>query len=170
MPDTVIGAFATGEILQVLLFSILFGFAIMGLGERGHVIRNFIDDAAHAVFGVIAIVMKAAPIGAFGAMAFTIGKFGTGAILNLMGLIATFYLTAALFVFVVLGVIARIVGFSIVKFLAYIKDELLIVLGTSSSESALPPLMEKLERLGALATVVPPVAPAGRAVQLGHTQ
>jgi len=117
----------------------------MGLGERGHTLRAFIDDAAHGVFGVIAIVMKAAPVGAFGAMAFTIGKFGTGAILNLIGLIATFYLTAALFVFVVLGIIARIVGFSIFKFLAYIKDELLIVLGTSSSESALPSLMEKLE-------------------------
>src|SRR3954453_1276073 len=96
---TVVGAFATGEILQVLLFSILFGFALMGLGERGHTLRSFIDDAAHGVFGVIAIVMKAAPIGAFGAMAFTIGKFGTGAILNLIGLIATFYVTAALFVF-----------------------------------------------------------------------
>jgi aerobic C4-dicarboxylate transport protein len=148
IPDTVVGAFAQGEILQVLLFSILFGFAIMGLGERGHTIRSFIDDAAHAVFGVIAIVMKAAPIGAFGAMAFTIGKFGTGAILNLIGLIATFYVTAALFVFIVLGTIARFIGFSIFKFLAYIKDELLIVLGTSSSESALPSLMEKLERLG----------------------
>src|SRR5713226_9321969 len=131
IPDTVIGAFATGEILQVLLFSILFGFALMGLGERGHTLRAFIDDAAHGVFGVIAIVMKAAPIGAFGAMAYTIGKFGTGAILNLLGLIATFYITAALFVFVVLGIIARIAGFSIFKFLAYIKDELLIVLGTS---------------------------------------
>src|SRR5450755_4867522 len=95
IPDTVVGAFANGEILQVLLFSILFGFALMSLGERGHTLRAFIDDAAHAVFGVIAIVMKAAPIGAFGAMAFTIGKFGTGAILNLMGLIATFYLTTA---------------------------------------------------------------------------
>src|SRR5713101_5345280 len=120
IPDTVVGAFANGEILQVLLFSILFGFALMGLGERGHTLRSFIDDAAHGVFGVIAIVMKAAPIGAFGAMAFTIGKFGTGAILNLIGLIATFYVTAALFVFVVLGTIARIVGFSIFKFLAYI--------------------------------------------------
>src|SRR4249920_2508662 len=98
IPDTVVGAFAQGEILQVLLFSVLFGFAIMGLGERGHTIRSFIDDAAHGVFGVIAIVMKAAPIGAFGAMAFTIGRFGTGAILNLIGLIATFYVTAALFV------------------------------------------------------------------------
>src|SRR5437868_3018985 len=129
VPDLGVGAFATGEILQVLLFSILFGFALMGLGERGHALRSFIDDAAHGVFGVIAIVMRAAPIGAFGAMAYTIGKFGTGAILNLIGLIATFYLTAALFVFVVLGLIARTAGFSIFKFLAYIKDELLIVLG-----------------------------------------
>ncbi len=131
----------------MLLFSILFGFSLMALGERGHMLRSFIDDAAHAVFGVIAIVMKAAPIGAFGAMAFTIGKFGTGAILNLLGVIATFYLTSALFVFVgARGWSRRFVGFSIFKFVAYIKDELLIVLGTSSSESALPTLMEKLER------------------------
>src|ERR1700710_722977 len=169
IPDTVVGAFAQGEILQVLLFSILFGFAIMGLGERGHVIRNFIDDAAHAVFGVIAIVMKAAPVGAFGAMAFTIGKFGTGAILNLMGLIATFYLSAALFVFVVLGTIAKLAGFSIFKFLAYIKDELLIVLGTSSSESALPSLMEKLERLGCSKSVVGLVVPTGYSFNLDGT-
>src|SRR6202047_4258100 len=127
IPDPVVGAFATGEILQVLLFSILFGFSVMSLGERGHTLRSFIDDAAHGVFGVIAIVMRAAPIGAFGAMAYTIGKFGTGAILNLVGLIATFYVTAALFVLVVLGVIARMIGFSIFKFLAYIKDELRIV-------------------------------------------
>ncbi|MGF6432962.1 MULTISPECIES: dicarboxylate/amino acid:cation symporter [Bradyrhizobium] len=169
IPDTVVGAFAQGEILQVLLFSVLFGFAIMGLGERGHTIRSFIDDAAHAVFGVISIVMRAAPIGAFGAMAFTIGKFGTGAILNLMGLIATFYLTAALFVFVVLGTIARIAGFSIFKFLAYIKDELLIVLGTSSSESALPSLMEKLERLGCSKSVVGLVVPTGYSFNLDGT-
>src|ERR1700675_797085 len=169
IPDTVVGAFATGEILQVLLFSILFGFALMGLGERGHVIRSFIDDAAHAVFGVIAIVMKAAPIGAFGAMAFTIGKFGTGAILNLMGLIATFYATAALFVVVVLGLIARLVGFSIFKFIAYIKEELLIVLGTSSSESALPSLMEKLERLGCSKSVVGLVVPTGYSFNLDGT-
>src|SRR5450432_4287155 len=169
IPDTVVGAFATGEILQVLLFSILFGFAIMTLGERGHTIRSFIDDAAHAVFGIIAIVMKAAPIGAFGAMAYTIGKFGTGAILNLIGLIATFYVTAGLFVFVVLGIIARIVGFSIFKFLAYIKDELLIVLGTSSSESALPSLMEKLERLGCSKSVVGLVVPTGYSFNLDGT-
>src|SRR3979490_2775266 len=169
IPDTVVGAFANGEILQVLLFSILFGLSLMGLGERGHTLRPFIDDAAHAVFGVIAIVMKAAPVGAFGAMAFTIGKFGTGAILNLMGLIATFYLTAALFVFVVLGVIARIVGFSIVKFLAYIKDELLIVPGPSLCESALPSLMEKLERLGCSKSVVGLVVPTGYSFNLDGT-
>ena len=169
IPDTVVGAFATGEILQVLLFSILFGFSLMALGERGHTLRSFIDDAAQGVFGVISIVMRAAPIGAFGAMAYTIGKFGTGAILNLVGLIATFYVTAALFVLVVLGIIARIVGFSIFKFLAYIKDELLIVLGTSSSESALPSLMEKLERLGCSKSVVGLVVPTGYSFNLDGT-
>ncbi|UVO33124.1 C4-dicarboxylate transporter DctA [Bradyrhizobium arachidis] len=169
IPDTVVGAFAQGEILQVLLFSVLFGFAIMGLGQRGHAIRNFIDDAAHAVFGVISIVMRAAPIGAFGAMAYTIGKFGTGAILNLIGLIATFYITAALFVIIVLGTIARFAGFSIFKFIAYIKDELLIVLGTSSSESALPSLMEKLERLGCSKSVVGLVVPTGYSFNLDGT-
>jgi aerobic C4-dicarboxylate transport protein len=169
IPDTVVGAFASGEILQVLLFSILFGFSLMALGERGHTLRSFIDDAAQGVFGVISIVMRAAPIGAFGAMAYTIGKFGTGAILNLLGLIATFYLTAALFVIVVLGIIARILGFSIFKFLAYIKDELLIVLGTSSSESALPSLMEKLERLGCSKSVVGLVVPTGYSFNLDGT-
>src|SRR5664279_370346 len=169
IPDTVVGAFATGEILQVLLFSILFGFAVMSLGERGKNLRIFVDEAAQGVFGVISIVMRAAPIGAFGAMAYTVGKFGTGAILNLIGLIATFYLTAALFVFVVLGIIARIVGFSIFKFLAYIKDELLIVLGTSSSESALPSLMEKLERLGCSKSVVGLVVPTGYSFNLDGT-
>jgi aerobic C4-dicarboxylate transport protein len=169
IPDTVVGAFANGEILQVLLFSILFGFSLMALGERGHTLRSFIDDAAQGVFGVIAIVMRAAPVGAFGAMAYTIGKFGTGAILNLLGLIATFYLTAGLFVIVVLGIIARIVGFSIFKFLAYIKDELLIVLGTSSSESALPSLMEKLERLGCSKSVVGLVVPTGYSFNLDGT-
>jgi len=169
IPDTVVGAFANGEILQVLLFSILFGFAVMSLGERGKNLRIFVDEAAHGVFGVISIIMKVAPIGAFGAMAYTIGKFGTGAILNLIGLIATFYLAAGLFVFVVLGFIARMVGFSIFKFLAYIKDELLIVLGTSSSESALPSLMEKLERLGCSKSVVGLVVPTGYSFNLDGT-
>jgi aerobic C4-dicarboxylate transport protein len=169
IPDSVVGAFAKGDILQVLLFSILFGFSLMALGERGRTIRSFIDDAAHAMFGVIAIVMKAAPIGAFGAMAFTIGKYGTASILNLLGLIATFYLTAALFVFVVLGFIARMAGFSILAFLRYIKDELLLVLGTSSSESALPGLMEKLERLGCSKSVVGLVVPTGYSFNLDGT-
>ncbi|WP_050422949.1 C4-dicarboxylate transporter DctA [Bradyrhizobium tropiciagri] len=169
IPDTVVGAFARGDVLQVLLFAILFGFSLMALGERGERLRGMIDDVARAVFGVIAIIMKAAPIGAFGAMAFTIGKFGPAALGNLIGLIALFYVTAALFVVVVLGVIARIIGFSIFKFIVYIKDELLIVLGTSSSESALPQLMEKLERLGCSKPVVGLVVPTGYSFNLDGT-
>jgi aerobic C4-dicarboxylate transport protein len=169
IPDSVVGAFARGDILQVLLFAILFGFALMALGERGHRLRDIIDDTSHAVFGVIAIIMKAAPFGAFGAMAYTIGKFGPAALGNLIGLIAVFYLTAALFVVVVLGAIARVVGFNIFKFIAYIKDELLIVLGTSSSESALPQLMEKLERLGCSKSVVGLVVPTGYSFNLDGT-
>jgi aerobic C4-dicarboxylate transport protein len=169
IPDSVVGALARGDILQVLLFAILFGFALMAMGERAHRLRDIIDDAAHGVFGVIAIVMKAAPIGAFGAMAYTIGKFGPAALGNLVGLIAVFYATAALFVFGVLGLIARFVGFSIFKFIAYIRDELLIVLGTSSSESALPQLMEKLERLGCSKPVVGLVVPTGYSFNLDGT-
>lgn len=169
IPDSVVGALARGDILQVLLFAILLGFSLMGLGERGERLRSTIDDAAQAVFGVIAIIMKAAPIGAFAAMAFTIGKFGPSALANLIGLIALFYATAALFVIVVLGLIARFVGFSIFKFIAYIKDELLVVLGTSSSESALPQLMEKLERLGCSKPVVGLVVPTGYSFNLDGT-
>jgi aerobic C4-dicarboxylate transport protein len=169
IPDSAVGALARGDILQVLLFAILFGFALMALGERGHRLRDVIDDTAHAVFGVIAIVMKAAPIGAFGAMAYTVGKFGTSALVNLIGLVALFYATAALFVFVVLGLIARYIGFNIFKFIGYIKDELLIVLGTSSSESALPQLMEKLERLGCSKPVVGLVVPTGYSFNLDGT-
>ncbi|SPP98506.1 C4-dicarboxylate transporter DctA [Bradyrhizobium vignae] len=169
IPDSVVGAFARGDVLQVLLFAILFGFSLMALGSRGERLRGMIDDVAHAVFGVIAIIMKAAPIGAFGAMAFTIGKFGPAALGNLIGLIALFYATAALFVMVVLGLIARLVGFSIFKFIAYIKDEILIVLGTSSSESALPQLMEKLERLGCSKPVVGLVVPTGYSFNLDGT-
>ena len=164
-----IGAFAKGDILQVLFFAILFGFALMALGERGHTLRSSIDDLAHAMFGVIAIIMKAAPIGAFGAMAFTIGRYGPQALGNLLGLIATFYITAILFVVVVLGFVARMAGFSIFKFISYIKDELLIVLGTSSSESALPQLMEKLERLGCSKSVVGLVVPTGYSFNLDGT-
>jgi aerobic C4-dicarboxylate transport protein len=169
IPDSVVGALARGDILQVLLFAILFGFALMALGERGHRLRDIIDDTSHAVFGVIAIVMKAAPLGAFGAMAYTIGKYGTAALVNLLGLIALFYVTAALFVIVVLGLIAHLVGFNIFKFIAYIKEELLIVLGTSSSESALPQLMEKLERLGCSKSVVGLVVPTGYSFNLDGT-
>jgi aerobic C4-dicarboxylate transport protein len=169
IPDSVVGALARGDILQVLLFAILFGFALMALGERGHRLRDIIDDTSHAVFGVIAIVMKAAPFGAFGAMAYTIGKFGPAALGNLVGLIVLFYATAALFVVVVLGLIARFVGFNIFKFIAYIKDELLVVLGTSSSESALPQLMEKLERLGCSKSVVGLVVPTGYSFNLDGT-
>jgi aerobic C4-dicarboxylate transport protein len=169
IPDSVVGALARGDILQVLLFAILFGFALMALGERGHRLRDIIDDTSHAVFGVIAIVMKAAPVGAFGAMAYTIGKFGPAALGSLIGLIALFYMTAALFVIIVLGLIARLVGFNIFKFIAYIKDELLIVLGTSSSESALPQLMEKLERLGCSKPVVGLVVPTGYSFNLDGT-
>jgi aerobic C4-dicarboxylate transport protein len=169
IPDSVVGALARGDILQVLLFAILFGFSLMALGERGHRLRDLIDDTAHGVFGVIAIVMKAAPFGAFGAMAYTIGKFGPAALGNLIGLIALFYATAGLFVAVVLGLIARVIGFNIFKFIAYIKDELLVVLGTSSSESALPQLMEKLERLGCSKPVVGLVVPTGYSFNLDGT-
>ncbi|MGD0847766.1 C4-dicarboxylate transporter DctA [Bradyrhizobium sp.] len=169
IPDSVVGALARGDILQVLLFAILFGFALMALGERGHRLRDLVDDTSHAVFGVIAIVMKAAPVGAFGAMAYTIGKFGPAALGNLIGLIALFYATAGLFVILVLGLIARLIGFNIFKFIGYIKDELLIVLGTSSSESALPQLMEKLERLGCSKSVVGLVVPTGYSFNLDGT-
>jgi aerobic C4-dicarboxylate transport protein len=169
IPDSVVGAFARGDILQVLLFSILFGFALLALGERVKLLRALIEEATQAVFGVINIVMRAAPVAAFGAMAYTIGKYGPQALGSLAGAIATFYLTAAIFVVLVLGTIARIAGFNIFKFLAYIKAELLIVLGTSSSESALPQLMQKLERLGCSKPVVGLVVPAGYSFNLDGT-
>jgi aerobic C4-dicarboxylate transport protein len=169
IPDSAVGSFAAGDILQVLLFSVLFGFALMAVGERGNTLRSLIDDLAHTIFGVISIIVKAAPIGAFGAMAYTIGRYGPTALGNLAGLIATFYLTSIIFVVVVLGIIARAAGFSIFKYLAYIKDELLIVLGTSSSESALPQLMEKMERLGCSKPVVGLVVPTGYSFNLDGT-
>ncbi|MCI4677721.1 dicarboxylate/amino acid:cation symporter [Rhodoblastus acidophilus] len=169
IPDSVVGAFAKGDILQVLLFSILMGFAMMAMGERSAPLRRLIDDVAHAVFGVIGIVMRAAPFGAFGAMAYTVGKFGPTVLGSLLGLIATFYFASAVFIFVVLGLIARAVGFNIFKFLVYIKDELLIVLGTSSSESALPQLMAKLEKLGCSRSVVGLVVPTGYSFNLDGT-
>ncbi|WP_298356176.1 C4-dicarboxylate transporter DctA [Rhodoblastus sp.] len=169
IPDSVVGAFARGDILQVLLFSVLMGFAMMAMGERAASLRRLIDDVASAVFGVINIVMKAAPLGAFGAMAFTVGKYGPTVLGSLFGLIASFYFTSALFILVVLGSIARVTGFSILKFLVYIKDELLIVLGTSSSESALPQLMAKLEKLGCSRPVVGLVVPTGYSFNLDGT-
>jgi aerobic C4-dicarboxylate transport protein len=169
VPDSVVGAFAKGDILQILLFSVLFGFALMLLGERGYAVRSLIDDLTKAVFGVINIVMKAAPFGAFGAMSYTIGKFGGHALVSLGFLVFCFYLTALAFVLIVLGTIARLTGFNIFKFLAFIKDELLIVLGTSSSESALPQLMGKLERLGCAKAVVGLVVPTGYSFNLDGT-
>ncbi len=169
IPDSAVGAFARGDILQVLLFSILFGFALMALGPRGKLLTDVLDQTTHAIFGVINIVMRAAPFGAFGAMAYTVGKYGTQALGALAGEIATFYLTSALFVVLVLGSISRLAGFSIFKFLAYVKDELLIVLGTSSSESAFPRLLEKLEALGCSQSVVGLVVPAGYSFNLDGT-
>jgi aerobic C4-dicarboxylate transport protein len=169
IPDSFVGAFAEGDILQVLFVSVLFGFALMVLGERGHTVRALVDDLGHAFFGIIAVIMKAAPVGAFGAMAYTIGKYGPEAIGNLAGLILIFYVTAALFIFVVLGLVAWGVGFRIWRYLAYIRDEILVVLATSSSESALPQLMEKLERLGCSKSVVGLVVPTGYSFNLDGT-
>jgi aerobic C4-dicarboxylate transport protein len=169
IPDSAVGAFAKGDILQVLLFSLLFGFALLSLGEKGRPMRLWVDEAGHAMFALIGIVMKAAPIGAFGAMAYTVGKYGSAALLSLGGLIGAFYLTSALFVVIVLGAIAAATGFNILRFLAYLKDELLIVLGTSSSESALPALMEKLQRLGCSKPVVGLVVPTGYSFNLDGT-
>jgi aerobic C4-dicarboxylate transport protein len=169
IPDSAIGAFAKGDILQVLLFSLLFGFALLALGERGRALRAIIDDVGHAMFGVIAIIMKVAPIGAFGAMAYTVAKYGSAALLSLAGLVGLFYLTAGLFVVVVLGAIARAAGFNIFSLIAYLRDELLIVLGTSSSESALPALMEKLQWLGCSKSVVGLVVPTGYSFNLDGT-
>jgi aerobic C4-dicarboxylate transport protein len=169
IPNTFVDAFAKGEILQVLLIAILFGFALSLMGERGRPVTRFIEDLSHVIFGVVNIIMKAAPIGAFGAMAFTIGKFGVKALIPLASLVGSFYLTSALFVIIVLGTIAKFTGFSIFRYLAYIKEELLIVLGTSSSESALPALMRKLEKLGCPKSVVGLVVPTGYSFNLDGT-
>src|SRR5262245_2355881 len=166
IPVTFIGAFAKGDLLQVLLISILTGFAISRLGELGERINGVIDALAKIFFGIIRIIVRAAPVGAFGAMAFTVGAYGVASLINLIELIATFYLTSILFVLVVLGTIARIAGFSILRFVAYIKDELLIVLGTSSSETVLPHMMQKMERLGASKSVVGLVIPTGYSFKL----
>jgi aerobic C4-dicarboxylate transport protein len=169
IPNTVVDAFAKGDILQVLLIAILFGFSLSLLGDRGKPVTKLIDELSSAIFGVVAIVMKVAPLGAFGAMAFTIGKYGIASLKPLATLMGCFYLTCGLFVVVVLGSVARLTGFSIFKFIGYIKEELLIVLGTSSSESALPSLMTKLERLGCSKSVVGLVVPTGYSFNLDGT-
>ncbi len=169
IPSTVVDAFAKGEILQVLLFSVMFGFALHRFGGRGTLVFDLIEKGSHVLFAIVGFIMKAAPIGAFGAMAFTIGKYGVGSLLSLGKLMATFYATCLFFIFVVLGLIARFHGFSIWKFIRYIKEELLIVLGTSSSESVLPRMMAKMENLGAKKSVVGLVIPTGYSFNLDGT-
>ena len=169
IPSSVVDAFAKGEILQVLLFSVLFGFALHKFGGRGTMVFDFIEKFSHVLFDIVGIIMKVAPIGAFGAMAFTIGKYGVGSLFSLGKLMGAFYMTCLLFVFVVLGIVSRLHGFSVVKFVRYIKEELLIVLGTSSSESVLPRMMEKMENLGARKSVVGLVIPTGYSFNLDGT-
>jgi aerobic C4-dicarboxylate transport protein len=169
IPNSVVGAFASGNILQVLLFAILFGFALHRLGNAGTMMFNVIESFSKVIFGVINMIMRLAPIGAFGAMAFTIGKYGVGSLVQLGQLIICFYITCVLFVVIVLGIIARWAGFNIFKFVAYIKEELLIVLGTSSSESALPRMLDKMEKLGCKKSVVGLVIPTGYSFNLDGT-
>ncbi len=169
IPSTMVGAFADGDILQVLFIAILFGISLAMVGERGAPVLNFLQALTEPMFKLVAILMKAAPVGAFGAMAFTIGKYGIGAVVNLAFLVGTFYLTALIFVLVVLGAVARFNGFSILKLIRYLKEELLLVLGTSSSEAALPSLMEKMEKAGAKRSVVGLVVPTGYSFNLDGT-
>ena len=169
IPSTLIDAFAKGEILQVLLIAVLFGFALHRFGGRGTMVFDFIEKTSHVLFTIVGFIMKLAPVGAFGAMAFTIGKYGVGTLFSLGKLMGAFYLTCLIFIFVVLGLIARFHGFSIWKFIKYIKEELLIVLGTSSSESVLPRMMEKMENLGVKKTTVGLVIPTGYSFNLDGT-
>jgi aerobic C4-dicarboxylate transport protein len=169
IPTTVVDAFAKGEILQVLLFSVLFGFALQHVKQRGAAMRVFIDGFSQVLFGIVGMVMRVAPIGAFGAMAFTVGKYGFGSLASLGKLMGSFYLTCAVFIFGALGLVARLHGFSLWKFLRYIREELFVVLGTSSSESALPRMIAKLEKLGASKQVVGLVIPAGYSFNLDGT-
>ena len=169
IPSSVVDAFAKGEILQVLLFSVMFGFALHRFGGRGTMIFDFIEKFSHVLFAIVGFIMKVAPIGAFGAMAFTIGKHGLGSLAQLGMLMATFYVTCLLFIFGVLGGIAKVHGFSIWKFIKYIKEELFIVLGTSSSESVLPRMMAKMENLGVKKSTVGLVIPTGYSFNLDGT-
>ncbi|HJV82937.1 dicarboxylate/amino acid:cation symporter [Noviherbaspirillum sp.] len=169
IPSSMVDAFAKGDILQVLLISVLFGFALHKFGGCGTLVFDFVEKISHVLFGIVGIIMKVAPLGAFGAMAFTIGKYGVGSLLSLGKLMATFYLTCLVFIFIVLGTIALIHGFSIWKFIKYIKEELFIVLGTSSSESVLPRMMAKMENLGVKKSVVGLVIPTGYSFNLDGT-
>ncbi len=170
IPKTMLDSFtASGDLLQVLLVAVLFGYALVRMGPTGSVVHKFIEEASHIFFGMMSAIMRLAPIGAGGAMAFTLGKFGIKALAPLIKLMATFYLTCGLFVLIVLGIIAALTGFSILRFLVYIKDELLTVLGTSSSESGLVPLMNKLEKLGCSKSVVGLVVPSGYSFNLDGT-
>ena len=169
IPETLVGAFAEGQILQVLFVSILFGVALMLAGDAAAPVTRLFETLSTVMFRLVAIVMKAAPIGAFGAFAFTIGAYGIASVANLAALIATFYLTSAVFVVLILGVASGLAGFSIFKLLRYLKEELLLVLGASSSEAALPSLMEKLERAGAARPVVGLVVPTGYSFNLDGT-
>ena len=169
IPTSLVGAFAQNEILQVLLIAVMFGFALHRFGGRGTMVFDLIEKTSHVFFTMVGYIMKVAPIGAFGAMAFTIGKYGVGTLLSLAHLMFAFYFTCVLFIFVVLGGIARFHGFSIWKFIKYIKEELLIVLGTSSSESVLPRMMEKMENLGAKKSTVGLVIPTGYSFNLDGT-
>ena len=169
IPNTVVDAFAKGEMLQVLLFSMLFGFALHQFGGRGTLVFDFIEKSSHVLFAIVGFIMKLAPIGAFGAMAFTIGKYGLASLVPLAKLMGTFYATCLIFIFLVLGSIAKAHGFSIWKFIKYIKEELLIVLGTSSSESVLPRMMAKLENLGVRKSTVGLVVPTGYSFNLDGT-
>ena len=169
IPETVVGAFAGGEILQVLFFAILFGVSMAIIGDRAQPVMTVLESLSEAMFKLVHILMKAAPIGAFGAFAFTIGRYGIESVISLAALVATFYLTSALFVVVVLGAVARANGFSIFKLIRYLKEELLLVLGTSSSEAALPSLIEKMERAGCDKSVVGLVVPTGYSFNLDGT-
>jgi aerobic C4-dicarboxylate transport protein len=169
IPNSMVDAFVQGDILQVLLISMLFGFALHKFGGRGTLIFDVIEKGSHVLFAIVGMIMKLAPIGAFGAMAFTIGKYGISSLFSLGKLMGTFYLTCLFFIFVVLGIVGRIHGFSVWKLVKYIKEELLIVLGTSSSESVLPRLMAKMENLGVKKSVVGLVVPTGYSFNLDGT-
>jgi len=169
IPNTVVDAFARGEILQVLLFSVLFGLALLGGGARVKPLVGLIDQLSHALFGIIGMLMRLAPIGAFGGMAFTVGRYGIGSLVSLGQLMAGVYLTCGLFIFIVLGAITRLAGLSLWKLLRYIREEILIVAGTASSETVLPRIIEKMENLGCRKSVVGLVIPTGYSFNLDGT-